>query len=73
MHLFVDVDTKERLKDQFKFSQVPFCVVTDKELNVLASGNPKDINLGAALLPQPVVSNQIPTTGDGQLILDDDF
>ncbi|CAM9490955.1 unnamed protein product, partial [Ectocarpus fasciculatus] len=49
IHLFVDVDTKERLKDQFKFSQVPFCIVADDKLKVVASGNPKEINLASAL------------------------
>lgn len=73
IHLFVDVDTKERLKDQFKFSQVPFCIVADDKLKVVASGNPKEINLDSALMSRSAPPNEIPVTADGKLILDDDF
>ncbi len=33
-HIGVDIQTKEHLKEDYKFSQVPFCLVINKVITV---------------------------------------
>ena len=75
IHLFVDIATKEELKATFNFKEVPFCVIVGEDHRILASGNPKDINIeevlrrGGALLEVPPTAIE----ASGRLVLDEDF
>lgn len=69
-HLYVDSETKDNLKLQFQFSQVPFCIIADKNLKVLAAGSPKDIDLCAALATG---ASEVAASSNGLLVFDEDF
>ena len=44
MKLYLTIDGKEKAKQHFGFSSVPFCVIISPEGNLISSDDPKNIN-----------------------------
>jgi thiol-disulfide isomerase/thioredoxin len=74
-HVFMDLETKERAKTDFGFTQVPFYVVISKDGDILGKGSPSSIDhkalLATATKVNPAITETIPTSDI--FTLDEDF
>jgi thiol-disulfide isomerase/thioredoxin len=68
VHVFMDIDEKEKAKAEFGFNAVPFVLVVDQQGTILGMGDPKAIDyldlINSALAPTPTRAT---------LVLDEDF
>lgn len=69
LHVFMDFETKEKLKSEFGFSEVPFCIVGACDKEILGSGNPKDMNIPKLLNQSDLTKGAL----DNNIFSNDDF
>jgi len=74
-HVFMEIDAKEKAKEVFGFSAVPFVVVVRSDGTVLGQGDPKTINYVELLKSHG--EHHVPTasqpTASHSLVFDEDF